>query len=127
MSLEESQERLKAGRNDPCPCGSGKKYKKGHRGEDEQTVSADLKRLEQEAKDAQEAKDKEEKKNLMQQLKEEKKEDGLIKVKKIKLESYFFNAFRNLIRITFANPEHLNKKQHGKNHLINQIKIICTI
>lgn len=52
MSFEELQERLKAGRNDPCPCGSGKKYKKCHRAEDEQAVHVELKRREQEAKDA---------------------------------------------------------------------------
>ena len=41
MSLEESQKRLRAaGRNDACPCGSGKKYKKCHRAEDESVVHA---------------------------------------------------------------------------------------
>ena len=45
MSLEESQERLKSGRNDACPCGSGKKYKKCHRPEDESIVHAELTRL----------------------------------------------------------------------------------
>jgi len=43
MSLEESQLRRKtAGRNDPCPCGSGKKYKKCHAADDEKTVSEEL-------------------------------------------------------------------------------------
>jgi len=28
--LVEARERLKSGRNDPCPCGSGKKFKKCH-------------------------------------------------------------------------------------------------
>ena len=55
MKLEESQARLKSGRNDPCPCGSGKKYKKCHRAEDEGVVHAELKRLADEAKVAAEA------------------------------------------------------------------------
>ena len=55
MKLEESQARLKSGRNDPCPCGSGKKYKKCHRAEDEGVVHAELKRLADEAKAAAEA------------------------------------------------------------------------
>ena len=43
MTVEESENRLKAaGRNDPCPCGSGKKYKKCHRAEDEAAVHAKL-------------------------------------------------------------------------------------
>jgi hypothetical protein len=43
MSLEESRLRRKsAGRNDPCPCGSGKKYKKCHAAEDEAAVSEEL-------------------------------------------------------------------------------------
>lgn len=43
MSLEESQARHKAaGRNDPCPCGSGKKYKKCHYAEDEAAIHAEL-------------------------------------------------------------------------------------
>ncbi len=33
----------KTGRNDPCPCGSGKKYKKCHLAEDENTASVDRK------------------------------------------------------------------------------------
>lgn len=42
MSLEESQARYKAaGRNDACPCGSGKKYKKCHFIEDEAQIHAD--------------------------------------------------------------------------------------
>jgi hypothetical protein len=52
MTFEERQDRLKAGRNDPCPCGSGKKYKKCHQSEDEQAVHVELKRREQAAKDA---------------------------------------------------------------------------
>jgi len=36
MKEEDFAERLKSvGRNDQCPCGSGKKYKKCHRQEDE--------------------------------------------------------------------------------------------
>lgn len=46
MSVEESAQRLKAaGRNDPCPCGSGKKYKKCHQAEDEAAVRAEHVRL----------------------------------------------------------------------------------
>ena len=53
MSAEESRTRLKqAGRNDPCPCGSGKKYKKCHRSEDEAAVSADLQQKRAEAEQA---------------------------------------------------------------------------
>jgi hypothetical protein len=53
MSAEESRTRLKqTGRNDPCPCGSGKKYKKCHRSEDEAAVSADLQRQQAEAQQA---------------------------------------------------------------------------
>ena len=48
--------------------------------------------------------------------------ERIIKVKKIKLESYFFNAFRNLIRITFANPEHLTKKQQIL-EIINKVTV----
>ncbi len=37
MAEKEYQSRLeKTGRNDPCPCGSGKKYKKCHLAEDEE-------------------------------------------------------------------------------------------
>ena len=53
MSAEESRTRLmQAGRNDPCPCGSGKKYKKCHRSEDEAAVSADLQQKRSEAEQA---------------------------------------------------------------------------
>jgi preprotein translocase subunit SecA len=34
------RERPKVGRNDPCPCGSGKKYKKCH-GKDEEAAASD--------------------------------------------------------------------------------------
>ncbi len=50
MSLEAAQQRHKAiGRNDPCPCGSGKKYKKCHQAEDDQVINAELKRLKEAA------------------------------------------------------------------------------
>ena len=43
MNASEYNERLKTtGRNDPCPCGSGRKYKKCHLGEDEGARHADL-------------------------------------------------------------------------------------
>jgi hypothetical protein len=49
MSLEIAKERHRtAGRNDACPCGSGKKYKKCHQIEDDALISAELKRLEAE-------------------------------------------------------------------------------
>jgi hypothetical protein len=51
MSDSEYQERLKStGRNDRCPCGSGKKYKKCHLADDEAQRSAALKALQEEAK-----------------------------------------------------------------------------
>ena len=50
MSDSDYEMRLKAtGRNDRCPCGSGKKYKKCHLAEDESTRTATLKALEEEA------------------------------------------------------------------------------
>lgn len=50
MSLEAAQERHRvAGRNDACPCGSGKKYKKCHQAEDDAAIGAELRRLEAEA------------------------------------------------------------------------------
>jgi septal ring factor EnvC (AmiA/AmiB activator) len=43
MSTTEAAERLKtAGRNDDCPCGSKKKYKKCHLRADEEAVSKQL-------------------------------------------------------------------------------------
>ena len=43
MPATEALERLrKAGRNDDCPCGSGKKYKKCHLREDEEASSKAL-------------------------------------------------------------------------------------
>ena len=56
MSVEESMERLRAaGRNDSCPCGSGKKYKKCHLREDEEAQSAQLAKINEEAAKAAEA------------------------------------------------------------------------
>ncbi len=50
MSDSDYDVRLKTtGRNDQCPCGSGKKYKKCHMAEDEVTRTASLKALEEEA------------------------------------------------------------------------------
>ena len=50
MSDSDYAVRLKTtGRNDHCPCGSGKKYKKCHLAEDEGTRIATLKALEEEA------------------------------------------------------------------------------
>ncbi len=43
MNASEYNERLKTtGRNDPCPCGSGKKYKKCHLAEDESAKHEEL-------------------------------------------------------------------------------------
>jgi len=43
MSVNEALERLRsAGRNDDCPCGSGKKYKKCHLRADEEAASKTL-------------------------------------------------------------------------------------
>jgi hypothetical protein len=61
MSTADYEERLKnTGRNDRCPCGSGKKYKKCHAAEDEAQRSAALKALEEEAKARAAAKSEEE-------------------------------------------------------------------
>lgn len=69
MSLEAAQERHKSlGRNDVCSCGSGKKYKKCHRSEDDAEIAAEFKRLEEvaeaaalaAAEEAEEAEDNEE-------------------------------------------------------------------
>src|SRR5688572_32635688 len=50
MTLEAARERHKnTGRNDDCPCGSGKKYKKCHQAEDDTVISKELSRLEQAA------------------------------------------------------------------------------
>ena len=52
MTSEELHERLKTGRNEPCPCGSGKKYKKCHRAEDESAAHADARKREEAAQAA---------------------------------------------------------------------------
>lgn len=45
MDAADYAERLKTtGRNDPCPCGSGKKYKKCHLAEDEAARHEELKK-----------------------------------------------------------------------------------
>ena len=50
MSDSDYAARLKTtGRNDPCHCGSGKKYKKCHLTEDEGTRTATLQALEEES------------------------------------------------------------------------------
>jgi len=50
MSDSDYEARLKTtGRNDHCPCGSGKKYKKCHSAEDEGMRTAALKALQEEA------------------------------------------------------------------------------
>ena len=50
MTDSDYEVRLKTtGRNDHCPCGSGKKYKKCHWAEDEGARTAALKVLEEEA------------------------------------------------------------------------------
>ena len=48
--------------------------------------------------------------------------ERIIKIKKIKLETYFYNAFRNLIRIIFTKPENLEIKKQLLS-LINNITI----
>lgn len=69
-------ERLKnTGRNDACPCGSGKKYKKCHLLEDEKKSHEEFQKQEEEAKAA--AKEKEEAEN----------EDGK-KAKKVKQDNF---------------------------------------
>jgi len=51
MSGTDYERRLvTTGRNERCPCGSGKKYKKCHLAEDEDKRSAALQALEEEAK-----------------------------------------------------------------------------
>lgn len=53
--MEESdfQSRLKsAGRNDPCPCGSGKKYKKCHMAEDERLEHEEFRKRKEALKQA---------------------------------------------------------------------------
>ena len=48
---EAAIERFKTtGRNDPCPCGSGKKYKKCHLSEDQETEQATALKVQEEAR-----------------------------------------------------------------------------
>lgn len=49
MADNDWQARLKTGRNEPCPCGSGKKYKKCHMEADEKTQSEALAKVNEEA------------------------------------------------------------------------------
>jgi SEC-C motif len=60
MTSDDYELRLKTGRNDPCPCGSGKKYKKCHAAEDQAQRSAAFKAAEEEAKAKAAAKEEEE-------------------------------------------------------------------
>ena len=54
MKQSDYDERLKnTGRNDPCPCGSGKKYKKCHLLKDEKALRKE--RLEQEVDNTEQA------------------------------------------------------------------------
>ena len=48
--------------------------------------------------------------------------ERIIKIKKIKLETYFYNAFRNLIRIIFTKPENFEIKKDML-ELINDVTI----
>jgi hypothetical protein len=61
MADNDWQTRLKTGRNDPCPCGSGKKYKKCHLEADEKAQSGVLAKTNADA--AKKAKSEEEKHN----------------------------------------------------------------
>jgi hypothetical protein len=49
MADNDWQGRLKTGRNEPCPCGSGKKYKKCHLVADEKAESEVMAKTAQEA------------------------------------------------------------------------------
>ena len=70
MADEEYKERLKqTGRNDTCPCGSGKKYKKCHLQEDEGKRSKDM------AKAAEEAAARAAEEEAKEESTEEKKDD----------------------------------------------------
>jgi len=53
MNAQEYNERLKTtGRNDSCPCGSGKKYKKCHLAEDESAKHSELSKAAEEREEA---------------------------------------------------------------------------
>ena len=61
MAETASIERLKTtGRNDPCPCGSGKKYKKCHLQEDRDEEHATLLKAQEEARESASAEEAEE-------------------------------------------------------------------
>ena len=45
--------------------------------------------------------------------------ERILKVKQIKLESYFYNAFRNMVRIVLSYPENSNMKNAIKNYVSN--------
>lgn len=49
MADNDWQARLKTGRNEPCPCGSGKKYKKCHLEADEKAESQALTKVNDES------------------------------------------------------------------------------
>ena len=49
MADNDWQSRLKTGRNEPCPCGSGRKYKKCHLAADEKTESEAMAKMAAEA------------------------------------------------------------------------------
>jgi hypothetical protein len=49
MAEMDLDQRLKTGRNEPCHCGSGKKYKKCHLEADEKAKSASLSKINAEA------------------------------------------------------------------------------
>ena len=51
--------------------------------------------------------------------------ERIMKIKKIKLESYFYNAFRNLIRIIFTKPENYDIKNEIL-ELINNVTVSYT-
>ncbi len=58
MAEGDYQQRLKTGRNEPCPCGSGKKYKKCHLEADEKELSRVLAKTNAEAASKVKAEDK---------------------------------------------------------------------
>jgi len=59
MADNDWQSRLKTGRNEPCPCGSSKKYKKCHMEADEKAQSTALAKTNQEAAEKAKAQEKE--------------------------------------------------------------------
>ena len=74
MAAKEYMERLKnTGRNDACPCDSGKKYKKCHLQGDEEKRSKDMAKAAKEA--AAKAAEEEAKEEAKEESTEEKKDD----------------------------------------------------